>query len=314
MIRRAIVAVAALALLASFGAPRTARAQDEAPVGEPVSENVAKARVHFQKGVDYYSEGDLTAAMAELRRAYELEPSYRLLYNLAQVSYEQRDYAQSERYFRDYLAQGGGEIDAERRAEVETELQRLKGRVADVLLRSNRSSAELSVDGQPVGPAPLAAPLRVSAGRRTVRAELPGFAPVQRVIDVVGGEAMVVDLDFGAPIDASYAASRPSKGLSPALWTGIATGVLALGTTGMAVWTASEEADYEDALARESPRSELNELADSTEQKALITDVLLGATIVGAAVTVVLLLVDGPEERASAPGLELGASSVRARF
>ena len=312
-----------LALLALCSAPSLAYAQDAAPAPAPLPEptpqpepdNVEKARTHFQKGVDYYTEGDLTAAMVELRRAYELEPSFRLLYNLAQVSYEQRDYAQSERYFRDYLAQGGDEIEPMRREDVEAELARLKGRVADVQLRTDRPDAQLSIDGHPVGESPLEEPLRVSAGRRTVRAELPGFAPVQRVIDVVGGEAMSVDLDFGAPIDTSYSASSPSTGTSPALWTGIATGVLALGTAGMAVWTASDDASYQDALEGETSRGELDDLADRTERKAVITDVLLGATIVGAAVTVYLLVTDGPEERPASAGLAIGADgSLRGTF
>jgi tetratricopeptide (TPR) repeat protein len=302
-----------LALLALCSAPSLAYAQDVAPeplpelTPQPEPDNVEKARTHFQKGVDYYTEGDLTAAMAEFRRAYELEPSYRLLYNLAQVSYEQRDYAQSERYFRDYLLQGGDAIEPIRREDVEAELERLKGRVADVQLRTDRPNAQLSIDGHPVGESPLAEPLRVSAGRRTVRAELPGFAPIQRVIDVVGGEAMSVDLDFGAPIDTSYASgSASSGGPSPALWTGIATGVLALGAAGMAVWTASDDASYQDALEGETSRGELDDLADSTERKAVITDVLLGATIVGAAVTVYLLVTDGPDERPDSAGLRVG--------
>lgn len=319
MSRHSLFSLLMFALLLWCSAPPLARAQEpqseaEAPA---VPDNVAKARAHFQKGVDYYSEGDLAAAMVEFQRAYELEPSYRLLYNLAQVSYEQRDYAQAERYFRDYLAQGKAEIEPARRQDVQDELQRLKGRVADVWLRPNRSDAQLFIDERPVGRAPLAKPVRVSAGHRTVRAELPGFAPVQRVIDVVGGEAMAVELEFGSPLEVGYGAQAGSSGgPSPALWTGIATGVLALGTAGMAVWTASEEASYEDALARETSRGELDDLADSTEQKALLTDVLLGATIVTGAITVILLLTEGPQERGPTAhtGIAIGPGSVRVTF
>jgi tetratricopeptide (TPR) repeat protein len=310
-------------LLASCLAP-IARAQEpEAATATPEStteSTTERARVHFQKGVDYYAEGDLTAAMVELQRAYEIEPSYRLLYNLAQVSYEQREYAAAERFFQEYLTQGQAEITPERRSEVELELERLKGRVANVRLGASLPDAQLFVDGHVVGRAPLEKPIRVSAGRRTVRAELPGHTPVERVIDVVGGEPLSVQLDFPSESATAFTeydlqTTASDGGTSPALWTGIATGVLGLGAAGMAIWTASDQQKYDDAIEGDTTRSKLDELADSTEQKALITDVLLGATIVGAAVTVILLLTDSDDERpATAARIQVGPGSVRATF
>jgi hypothetical protein len=57
-------------------------------------------------------------------------------------------------------------------------------------------------------------------------------------------------------------------------------------------------------------------LRDRTETKALITDVLLGATVVTATITLILLLTDdGPEDRApQTAGVEVGPGSVRATF
>lgn len=312
-------------LLALSGAPLAAHAQDEATEEaseppRPVNDVETRAREHFQKGVAYYSEGDLAAALVELRRAYDLQPTFRLLYNLGQVSYELRDYAAAEAYFRDYLAQGGAEIETERRVEVELELERLKGRIADVMVRTDSGDAQLFVDDREVGRSPLTKPLRLSAGRRTLRAELPGRPAVQRVIDVVGGDTMNVELRFGASpvatgmsVDVDNGADLMSK---PAFWTGVGTGVLALGTVGMALWTSSEQDDYDDAIARRTSRSELNELSDGVEQKALVTDILLGATIVGALVTVALILTDDDsEERESSYGsFEIGPGSVRGTF
>jgi tetratricopeptide (TPR) repeat protein len=314
-------------------APSFARAQEasgateigtqSAPAEAAESEITTKARKHFQKGVDYYGEGDLVAAMVEFKRAYDIEPTFRLLYNIAQVAYEQRDYAAAERYFKDYLAEGKTQIEIERRIEVERELERLRGRVANVSLHSSLPNAQLFVDEQLVGREPLPKAVRVSAGRRTVRAELPGHVPVRRVIDVVGGEAQRVELVFLTPLDQRYAESDPSysrdepssRGLGPALWTGLATGVLAAGTVGMAIWTQSEQSDYDAAVQRETTRTELDRLSDSTEQKALITDVLLGATVVAGVITVVLLLTDEDSaERATASAIERRPDAMRLRF
>lgn len=309
-------ALLACALLATAGVP-TASAQETAePVAPAEADSGAAAREHFQKGVDYYTEGDLAAAMVEFQRAFKLQPTFRLLYNLGQVAYEQRDYVAAERYFRRYLAEGAAQIDQSRRHEVERELERLQGRVTDLRLRSSLPNARLFVDEQAVGTAPLSEPVRVSAGRRELRAELPGYAPVRKIVDVVGGEPLSVELAFGEPLNVVGGESK-GGGTSPALWTGIATGVLALGTGGMALWANSDESSYDKALERQTTREELETLRDRTEQKALITDVLLGATVVTATITLILLLTeDGSEERAPshARRVEVGPGSVRASF
>jgi hypothetical protein len=144
-----------------------------------------------------------------------------------------------------------------------------------------------------------------------VRAELNGFAPVQRVIEVVGGEPQRVELNFVPSLSVD---DKGSRGTSPALWTGIATGVLGLGAGGMALWAASEQTKYDDALAGETSRRELDTLADSTQQKALITDVLLGATVVAGVITLVLIVTDGPEERPRTSSIVIGPGAVRAAF
>ena len=122
--------------------------------------------------------------------------------------------------------------------------------MADVRLQSNRAQATLFVDDHPVGVTPLEAPVRISAGRREIRAELPGYPPVIRKVDVVGNEALVVELDFGTPIAAQSEAPRADSSPGAALWTGIATGVFGLGTAGMALWTNSDQRTYDEAFDR----------------------------------------------------------------
>jgi tetratricopeptide (TPR) repeat protein len=314
-------------------APALALAQAAEPASEPAqpagdtaasapsASSVEDARAHFQRGVDYYTEGDLNAALIELQRAYELQPTYRLLYNLGQVTYEQRDYVAAERYFRDYLEQGGSEIDAARRQEVEGELEKLKDRVADVRLETDLPNARLFIDDTPVGQSPLARPVRVSAGQRRIRAESPGYAPVTRVVDVVGGEALIVQLTFGPSLNASATTAPVDVGeassSNAALWTGIATGVLGLGAGAMALWTNSDDQKYADALEGPTTRDELDELSDRTKTKALITDVLLGATLVTGTITVILLLSgdDEPAEtKAEHARLQVGPGTLRAAF
>jgi hypothetical protein len=311
--------LAVCSLLLQLSAAALVRAQAEAPQDE-VSDGsdavIEEARAHFQKGVELYSEGDLNAARVELERAYELQPSYRLLYNLGQVAYEQRDYPAAERYYRDYLNQGGEAIEAERRADVERDLQRLQERVANVSIASSVAGAKLFVDGREVGRAPLAEPLRLSAGRRVFRAEAPGHAPVSREVDVIGGEQRHVELTFGPALSASERGARESSAMHPALWTGIATGVLAIGAGGMAFWAGVDDREYDRELERRTTRARLDAIEDRTKTKALIADVLFGTAVASAAATVVLLLVvDSPTEREPASeSVAVGPGSLRLVF
>ena len=291
-----------------------ARAEDE---------DVDTGRSHFKAGVDYYRDGDLNTALIEFKRAYAAAPNYRLLYNLGQVSHELRDYTEAQRYFQRYLREGAGEIEPARKQEVELALAKIAGRIASVVVSCNLANAEIFVDDESVGKSPMGEPVRVSAGTRRISAAISGRPRVTQVIEAAGGDTIVVKLEFPpAPAVASAAqhpATQPveeSSGLSPAVWIGIGTGALAVGAGVMAILAAQDSAAYQDALDRPTSANELKELHDSATTKALVTDILLGATVVGAAATVWVALDSGSEEREPSAQLSIGAGSVsfRGRF
>jgi hypothetical protein len=266
---------------------------------------VAKAREHFRRGTDYYAEGDYRAALIEFERAYSLQPTYRLFYNLGQLSYELRDYARAERYFRRYLVEGEGEVPAERRAEVERELGKLRERVASVRIETQPPGALIRIDEREMGSTPFSLPLRVSAGQRRLVAELAGRAPLTRVVELVGGEERTVRLTFGPLLVAAGAPEAPAttSGTNWAPWVaGITTGVLAIGATGVGYSAFQDANTQRRELARFTSRERLDELTTRAETKANVMDVLLGAAIVGAAVTAILIVTDSdePTERPAA--------------
>jgi tetratricopeptide (TPR) repeat protein len=281
--------------------------------------DVDAGRSHFKAGVDYYRDGDLTTALIEFKRAYAAAPNYRLLYNLGQVSHELRDYTEAQGYFQRYLREGGDEIDPARKREVEAALAKIAGRIATVVVSSNLSGAEIFVDDVSVGKSPMGEPVRVSAGTRRISAAISGRQRVTQVIEAAGGDTLVVKLEFApaARPEANVAhgdAAKPaasSSGPSPALWLGIGTGVLAAGAGVMAILAAGDAAEYHDAIDRKTTAAELDALHDSATTKALVTDILLGATLVGAAVTVWVAVDSGSDdEREPTARLSLGAGSV----
>lgn len=273
-------------------------AQDEAAQGD-----VDTGRSHFKNGVDYYRDGDLGAALIEFKRAYAAAPNYRVLYNLGQVSHELLDYPVAQSFLQRYIEEGGGEIDAARRAEVETLLAKIAARIANVSISCDVEGAELFVDDVSVGHSPLPEPVKVSAGTRRISAAVAGRARVTQVVEAAGGDTLVVKVEFPPahePI-ASAPTVAPESGPSPVLWLGIGSGALAVGTGVMAYLAYSDASSYRDALERKTTSSEVDSLHNKAQTKALVTDILLGATLVSTAITVFVALQDGDtEERPAA--------------
>src|SRR5688572_17796979 len=147
-VKRSVVVLAVLVL----GFARTARADEPAeptPAPAPAPDPVAdEARARYRRGIELFDDGDYRLALVELERAYAILPNYKVLYNIAQVHFQLNEYAKARAAFERYLKEGGMEIPASRRAEVEKELETLRTRVATISVQVNVSNAEVSVNGE----------------------------------------------------------------------------------------------------------------------------------------------------------------------
>ena len=113
-----------------------------------------EARLHFQQGVELYQADDYEGASIEFRRAYEQNPSYRILYNIGQAENELRHYAAALVAYKQYLAEGGNEIDKGRRKEVVKELERLATLVGTIEVACLTPDALVIVDSEEKGHTP----------------------------------------------------------------------------------------------------------------------------------------------------------------
>ena len=155
-----------------------------------------EARERFGRGVQLFHEGSLEAALAEFQKAHQLAPNYRLHYNIAQVQYELHNFVEALRSFWKYLAQGGNEIPADRRQQVEGEIRKLEKRVGYVTITTNVSGAQISVDGVPMGISPFTAPVLVNPGSRRVSANKAGYLPAVNTVTAAGGEKLSLTLNL----------------------------------------------------------------------------------------------------------------------
>jgi len=316
--RSKLVTIALLASMSAAASPAVAQDAKAPTSGEASSE----ASERFRAGVGFYKDGDFTAALVEFKRAYELAPNYRVLFNLGQTSQELNDYASALSAFEQYLAQGGKEVDAKRKKEVEGWIATLKKKVARVQIEASAEGAELSVDDVPVGSSPLSEPVLVNAGRRKFGATLAGHTPVSRVVEIAGSDETTVALEL-VPIEATKTIEVPverpgrtetrivERSSSPAPWVALsitAATAIATGVFGGLALSASGERD--DELARfPGNAAAITDASDRTQTFALATDVLAGVTIAGAITTVVLFAVTGSSDEAVEPN----AASIELR-
>src|SRR5262245_31514318 len=132
-ISRAGMCAGCMWILLSAVAP--AWAAPPAPAAEPAA--VTEAQTRFKRALELYEEGNLDGARAELRRAYETSPNFKVLYNLAQVEFELHDYPAALASFEQYLSLGGDKVAEPRRAQVQKDIEKLRARVATVKISVN---------------------------------------------------------------------------------------------------------------------------------------------------------------------------------
>jgi len=286
--RGTFVAIPSVVLLLAFAQSAVAQSKVE-----------DQAREQFERGIELFEAGRPEQAAVAFRKAYEMKPSWRILYNLAQAENNADRFAAALWAYTQYLAEGGEEIPAGRVEQVREEVKRLNSLVAMLVIQGGPAGAEVLVDRELKGTTPLDGPLFVDLGRRDVIVDQGGKRIFERVVTVAGGERVVLNLDDGAP--------RPER-----LWTWVAAGVggaALLGTVitgGMAI--AKRNDLDEDCPEGACPPSKMSEV-DSMKALGNASTALVVVAGVGIAAAVVLFFVE-PGFGLEQPPVEVGLGAL----
>jgi hypothetical protein len=150
-----VVAVVMSPMRLALASPPTPSAQAQPQV---------QAEEHFLRAVALYRDGDLEGAYIEFKRAHQISPHYRILYNLATVSIERHDYARAISFYEQYLRDGGAALPEDRRRDVTLSLAELETRVGQLTIETESEGWRLFVNdtlvGTPVPHVAVAATLR----------------------------------------------------------------------------------------------------------------------------------------------------------
>lgn len=112
-----LAALVSALLLTALTGPRRAHAESAD----------ASAADHYQQAITHYNLGEFDQAIVEFKLAYELSHEPALLFNIAQVYRDQKDWAQALHFYEVYLAELP---DAPNRAEAEQAIAEMKAHIA----------------------------------------------------------------------------------------------------------------------------------------------------------------------------------------
>lgn len=268
------------ALIASLAAAPSAYAADEAVT-------------RFERGVQLYEAENYDAALVEWQTAYKLSKNYKLLYNIGICQNALKDYPAASEAFQRYLSEGGSEVSAARKTDVQDRLAKLSLMVTRVKVSTDApAGATIRVDETSVGTAPLVDPITVKLGRRVFSVTAKGKT-VSKPVDIASGEQnTVVTIPFGdvpatpAPPPPPPAKKPPPDGPS---FPWVAWSVTAL-FAGGAVATGVLAIDARNSLERAQATFGVSTTdLDSERSKAtnfgLATDVLIGAAVIAGGVS-----------------------------
>jgi tetratricopeptide (TPR) repeat protein len=261
----------------------------------------AKAGIRFQQAVELYREGSYEGALAEFRKAYQISPSYRVLYNIAQTQYALHDFVSAYRSLKQYVAEGGSEIPADRRAQVDDMSAKLAERIARLDVSTDAEGADIRIDDVSAGRAPLGESVLVNVGTHKVSAVKAGSPEAVRVVTVAGRETLKVDIHVEPPtvltpakatsgqrvpiVLKTEAPERPSHaGLIVSLST---TTALAVGTGVFGYLALRAQNDFENQLkVYPTTKDKIENARTKSKNYGYITDAFGAATVLsgGAAI------------------------------
>lgn len=311
-----------VALIAILVPSEPVQAQ-EPPAAQPEPDGARRASDHFRRGVELYQEGAYRAAIVEFKRAHEIAPNYRLLYNIAQTQIQLLDYHGAAQSYEAYLAGGGADVPEARRREVEDALGALRERIGRISITVSVTGAEVFVDDVKVGVSPLTAAVPVNVGRHRIHARAADGAEASQILEIAGGDLMELRLE---PKKAAAEAAQPSQ--PPAelrrarlsrsekyAIAGLGLGVAAAGTAVFVGLSARQSSDdLERALdARPNDPRKVAELRDSTQMLARTADSLAAVAVLAFAASVTLWALDGSDaksDESTAARLSVGAGSL----
>lgn len=185
------LAVALLAILVCFGTASVAFA----PLAHA---QPAVAQKHLVEGDRAARENKWEDALAAYQTAHAASPSAATESRVANALYKLGRIVEAAEAYEALVKDRGASLFGADKKQATERLEELHGKTGTITVRANEAGATVSVDDKPVGTTPLAKPVRVLFGSRSITVKKDGFAPFQTTLEVAAKATMTVDVSLQA--------------------------------------------------------------------------------------------------------------------
>ncbi|HEV3192227.1 MAG TPA: PEGA domain-containing protein [Polyangiaceae bacterium] len=301
-----LVTVCACILSAPLSAAQTAVPPPllKAPLSESLP---GPAKEAYEAAVALVNIGDWSHAIIKYWQAYDLSKDARLLFDIAVCYRDLRAYAKMQSMLLRFEKEAGAGISAEQKADVDAALAAIHGLVGTVILKVSEAGADVSVDAEPAGTTPLAAPLLLDLGKHALRVTKDTFEPAERTIDIVGGNGLGIEITLVPQVRPALlrVAAGPAATIlidNKALARGTFDGSLAPGTHQIQV-TEPGKKSYEARIVLGNGEARSLDVTLESEQRAALWPWIAGgaAVLAGGGIGAYFLL--RQDSRTSGQGL-----------
>lgn len=173
------------------------------------------ARARFKEGVEFFDKGDFEQARASFLQAYALKKHPAVLLNLAWSCLKAGHPVEAQKYFAQF-PNNSKEVTDKQRADAADGLAQSRAKLGRLQVIA-ASGAEVTVDGERVGVAPLAEAIYVEPGAHTVRTKgTDGAVDVESVTVLAGEEHVARGSKAAPPSVAPAPAPAPPTTATPA--------------------------------------------------------------------------------------------------
>jgi hypothetical protein len=288
--------------LAAVLASTPALADETPPAAQPSAGAKEQARLHFTAGVNLLRDPEKARyeeAYTEIKRAYELVKSPSILGNIGLCAMKlERDAEAVDAYTR-YLAEVTT-LDNDERAQTERDLVTLRAGVAKVTVESQPDGAlihdvRITARGESVtniyGPIQGKTELGIRRGHHVIKARFNDGREVAWELDVTGGESHVFEQPPAPPVQSERAMRvETTRPVPSSVYIGaVATGAFGVGGLVTGILAVGAKSRFDDANTGGNT-GRADDLRSSAQTLNITTDILLGMTVLGAAVTTYLYL------------------------
>jgi PEGA domain len=176
-------------------APTLARAADPAEKTVEAHALTDKAAALYDEGVVAFRKSKWAEARAAFLAAWALKQHWQIAANLADCEMQLGRFIEAA----EHAAYYAKNAPADRRDRANKLLTDASAKIATVTIDVQPEGAEILVDGQTIGRAPLSGPAFLEPGARTITARVPGRPDAVRALTLVAGKDDKVLLQVDAP-------------------------------------------------------------------------------------------------------------------